>query len=93
MKNIRAGSVQFNHASGDKAANLRTIRSFCEQAARQGVELLVFSEMCITGYWHLRSLGREKIDALVLPDLEASRLPCVRDTAVAGAVVPSRTLP
>jgi predicted amidohydrolase len=64
MKNIRVGSVQFNHAPGDKAANLKTIRSFCEQAARRGVELLVFPEMCITGYWHLHNLGREEIAAL-----------------------------
>jgi predicted amidohydrolase len=64
VKDIRAGSVQFNHVPGDKEANLRTIGLFARQAANRGVQLLVFPEMCITGYWHLRKLGRGDIEAL-----------------------------
>ncbi len=64
MKDIRAGSVQFNHVPGDKEANLRTIGLFARQAANRGVRLLVFPEMCITGYWHVRKLGRADIEAL-----------------------------
>jgi len=61
---IKAASVQFNHRPNDKVGNLETIRQFCEKARREGVELIVFPEMCITGYWHVRNLSKEKIDAL-----------------------------
>ena len=61
---IKAASVQFNHAPGDKDANLNTIKAFCEQASMEKVEILVFPEMCITGYWHVRDLGRTQLEAL-----------------------------
>ena len=64
MKEMRAGSVQFNHVPGDKGANLRRIGLFTQQAASRGVRLLVFPEMCITGYWHVRKLSRGDIQAL-----------------------------
>ncbi|MEA3335758.1 MAG: nitrilase family protein [Chloroflexota bacterium] len=67
MQSIRAASVQFNHAPGDKAYNLNRIRSFVEQAHAQEVDLLAFPEMCITGYWHVRKLSREAIEALAEP--------------------------
>jgi predicted amidohydrolase len=67
MKNICAASVQFNHVPGDKAANMAKIRAFVQAAAEQKIELLVFPEMCITGYWHLRHLGRAEIEALAEP--------------------------
>lgn len=67
MQPLRAAAVQFNHLPGDKAANLRTIATFVEQAAQQGVDLLVFPEMCITGYWHVRNLSREEVEALAEP--------------------------
>ncbi|HEX8335625.1 MAG TPA: nitrilase family protein [Pyrinomonadaceae bacterium] len=66
-KKIRAASVQFNHAPGDKAANLEKIRGFVERAAERGVELIAFPEMCVTGYWHVRNLAREEVDALAEP--------------------------
>jgi predicted amidohydrolase len=64
VKDIRAGSVQFNHVPGDKAANLQTLRRFTGMAGERGVRLLVFPEMCITGYWHLRRLDRGALEAL-----------------------------
>ena len=67
MNAIRAASVQFQHLPGDKEANLATVRSFSAQAATEQVDLLVFPEMCITGYWHVRNLSREEIDALAEP--------------------------
>ena len=67
MNNLRAGSVQFQHVPGDKEANLSTIRSFVAKAVTEKVDLLVFPEMCITGYWHVRNLAREEIDALAEP--------------------------
>lgn len=67
MKNMRAAVVQFEHKDGDKAANLATIRSFTEEGAAQGVELIVFPECCITGYWYLRNLDEAALHALAEP--------------------------
>ena len=61
---MKVASVQFNHAPGDIEYNLNQIGIFCEQAAREGNELIVFPEMCITGYWHVRDFSREQLDKL-----------------------------
>ncbi|MBV9928710.1 MAG: nitrilase family protein [Acidobacteria bacterium] len=66
-RKIRAASVQFHHAPGDKRANLEKVRGFVRKAAEQNVELLAFPEMCVTGYWHVRNLAREEVDALAEP--------------------------
>ena len=67
MRDIRVASVQFEHAPGDKQANLERIRHFVERAHRQGVEIIAFPECCITGYWHLRKLSRAALTALAEP--------------------------
>lgn len=64
---LRAASVQFQHASGDKTLNLQTIERFAQAAAEQQVELLAFSECCISGYWHLRHLSQAEMLALAEP--------------------------
>jgi predicted amidohydrolase len=75
VNDIRAGSVQLNHAPGDKEANLRKIGLFTRQAAQRDVRLLVFPEMCICGYWHVRKLSRAAIEALSesVPDGPSTR--------------------
>ncbi|HET6569536.1 MAG TPA: nitrilase family protein [Rhodothermales bacterium] len=67
MQNIRVASVQFHHAPGDKDHNLQKINAFVEQAAGRGVKLIAFPEMCITGYWHVRKLSQEEVQALAEP--------------------------
>ena len=67
MNNLRAAAVQFNHGPGDKAYNMGRIRAFTAEARAHDVDLLVFPEMCITGYWHLRKLSREEIEELAEP--------------------------
>src|SRR5438552_3196602 len=67
MRNIRVAAVQFQHAPGDKTANLATIERFVTQAAAQRVEIIAFPECCISGYWHLRKLSRDEITALAEP--------------------------
>ena len=67
MKNIISAAVQFNHSPGDKHKNMARIRAFTEQAYAKNVELLVFPEMCITGYWHVRKLTKKEILALSEP--------------------------
>ena len=67
MKDLRAAAVQFQHRPGGKDYNLGKIETFTARAASLGVELVVFPEMCITGYWHVRKLDRPEIDALAEP--------------------------
>ncbi|MCU0960590.1 MAG: nitrilase family protein [Pirellulaceae bacterium] len=66
-KTLRAGAVQFQHAPGNKAANLAVMQAFVEEAARREVQLLLFPECCICGYWHLRRLDRAAMLELAEP--------------------------
>lgn len=67
MPQIRCGTVQFRHQAGDKAYNLSIVAELAEEAARQGVKILAFPEMCLTGYWHVRRLDRAGLDAMAEP--------------------------
>lgn len=60
-RSVRVAAVQFEHAPGDKQANLDKIRDFVNRAAQAGVEIITFPECCITGYWFLRHLDRDKL--------------------------------
>jgi predicted amidohydrolase len=75
VRNIRVAAVQFEHAPGDKAANLAKIKRFVEKAAEQGVEIIAFPECCITGYWFLRHLDYAQFTALAeqVPDGPSSQ--------------------
>jgi predicted amidohydrolase len=67
MNNLTAAAVQFEPVPADKRANLDKIAAFVDRAKQQNVELLVFPECCITGYWHLRNLTEEALRALAEP--------------------------
>lgn len=67
MRDIRVASVQFEHAAGDRTANLAKIESFVTRAAERQVNLIVFPECCITGYWFLRGLSRSQLEELAEP--------------------------
>ncbi|MEX2399862.1 MAG: nitrilase family protein [Rhodothermales bacterium] len=67
MHDLRAASVQFQHAPGGIGANLARVTAFVKEASGRGVDLIAFPEMCLTGYWHVRRLGREEVDALAEP--------------------------
>lgn len=64
---LRAATVQFQHRANDKAYNLTQIDQFAQQASVQKVQLLVFPEMCISGYWHVRKLDVAALEALAEP--------------------------
>ncbi|HET7614119.1 MAG TPA: nitrilase-related carbon-nitrogen hydrolase, partial [Gemmatimonadaceae bacterium] len=64
MRDIRVATVQFQHRPADKAYNIGRVRNFVAEAAKDGVEIIAFPEMCITGYWHVRKLPREDVEAL-----------------------------
>jgi predicted amidohydrolase len=67
MDTIRVASVQFEHKDGDKVFNLKTIESFVKKASQQNVQIIVFPECCVTGYWYLRQLSREELETLAEP--------------------------
>lgn len=70
MRDLRVATVQFQHEPGDKSYNLGRVRHFVTEAAQSGVEIIAFPEMCLTGYWHVRKLTREGVEALAehVPD-------------------------
>lgn len=61
---INVAAVQFNHRAGDFAYNLARIHHFCQEAVAQQVRLISFPEMCVSGYWHVRNLPRNKIEEM-----------------------------
>jgi predicted amidohydrolase len=67
MNDLRAAAVQFEPVAGNKQANLSKIAAFVEQAKGQSVDLIAFPECCITGYWFLRNLSRDQLQALAEP--------------------------
>jgi predicted amidohydrolase len=67
MRDIRVATVQFQHDPGDKSYNLGRVRHFVTEAARSGAEIVAFPEMCLTGYWYVRKLAREGVEALAEP--------------------------
>ena len=64
---IKAASVQFQHQAGNKPYNFKQIEKFCQQAAKQSVDIVCFPEMCITGYWHVNTLSQKEVTALSEP--------------------------
>ena len=64
---LKAASAQFQHQPGDKEANFRKIENWLDEAEKEQAMIVVFPEMCITGYWHVRSLSREEIANLAEP--------------------------
>ena len=66
-RTLRVATVQFESLPGDKEANFRKIETFVQQAAAQGVQLVVFPECCVTGYWFIRNLSVGQLAALAEP--------------------------
>ena len=67
MESYKTATVQFQHAPGNKVANLEIIAAYVDEARKSGVWLIAFPEMCITGYWHVRNLSKEDIQVLAEP--------------------------
>ena len=64
MQDIRVASVQFNHRANDKHYNISIIQHYVEEAAKLDVSIIVFPEMCITGYWHVSKLSKREVQGL-----------------------------
>ena len=70
MKDVRVAATQLESLAGDKGANLALMKDMVEQAAGQGVEILVLPELCITGCWFLTKLSRPELELLAEPVFE-----------------------
>jgi predicted amidohydrolase len=64
---LTVATVQFEHHADDKQYNLGRVAHFASRAAAAGARLVVFPEMCLTGYWHLRRHGTEALRGLAEP--------------------------
>lgn len=67
MTDVISAAVQFEPVPADKEKNREKMESFASAAASQGVQLLVFPECCITGYWFLRHLSEARLRSLAEP--------------------------
>lgn len=67
QRTLRVASVQLESQPAGKEANFAKIERFTEQAAAQGVRLIVFPECCISGYWFIRNLTVTQLAALAEP--------------------------
>lgn len=64
---LRVAAVQMESQAGNKDANFAKIEALVEQAAIQSVNLIIFPECCITGYWFIRHLTSQQLENLAEP--------------------------
>ncbi|MFF0271488.1 nitrilase family protein [Kribbella sp. NPDC004536] len=67
MTSFRAAVVQFEPVPDDTSANLAAVERLARDAARGGARLVVFPEMCLLGYWHLRRQTATRLHELAEP--------------------------
>ncbi|GAA1143975.1 nitrilase family protein [Kribbella jejuensis] len=67
MTSFRAAVVQFEPVPDDTVANLATVERLAREAAAGGAGLVVFPEMCLFGYWHLRRQTTARLLELAEP--------------------------
>jgi predicted amidohydrolase len=68
-RKLRVASVQMEHTDGDKQSNFAKLEQFVAQAVAQNVQLVVFPECCVSGYWFIRNLSTEQLAALAGADV------------------------
>ncbi|WP_433466402.1 nitrilase family protein [Spirillospora sp. CA-128828] len=61
---MRCATVQFEHRPDDKAYNLARVEHFARRASEARAQVVVFPEMCVLGYWHLRRQPAERLREL-----------------------------
>jgi predicted amidohydrolase len=78
---LRLASVQMESAPGDTAANSEKIRALAARAAGEGARVVVFPELCTTGYGHLLARGERDLRALAEPVPDGPSCRLLRDLA------------
>ena len=66
MQPLTLSFVQSETHWHDPAANRSQFANWFD-AVPDDSQVIVLPEMCLTGYWHIRKLSREEIDALAEP--------------------------
>ncbi len=66
-RNIRAAVVQIEATPDRPDVNFEKIRERASAAAADGAQLIIFPEMCLLGYWHLRRQSVERLKELAMP--------------------------
>ena len=61
MASLHIASIQFENASGNKIANLATIRRLTKQASINGCNVAAFHECSISGYTFASKLSRQEL--------------------------------
>jgi predicted amidohydrolase len=67
MTAFRAAVVQFEPTPDEPGTNLATVERLARQAVADGARLIVFPELCLLGYWHLRRHTAERLRELAEP--------------------------
>ncbi|WP_328333762.1 nitrilase family protein [Kribbella sp. NBC_00382] len=67
MSTFRSAVVQFEAVPDRPDRNLETITRLAHQAVAEGAQLVVFPEMCLLGYWHLRRHTAARLHQLSEP--------------------------
>ena len=67
---LRVAAVQLESIAGDKKTNFEKMESFIEKAVKEGAQLILFPECCITGYWYIRNLTKDELEDLSEPVTE-----------------------
>ncbi len=81
-KKLKVATTQFNHKAGDKEYNLSIIETMTKKASKEGVQIICFPEMCITGYWNVRKLSRLEIEKLSEDGLTGSSVLKLKELSV-----------
>lgn len=84
---IKIASVQFENASGDKAANLAMISRLTQQAARLGAQVVAFHETSITGHTFASRLSKEQLLDVAEPVPEGASVEALVEIAAQNHVV------
>jgi predicted amidohydrolase len=64
---LRSAVVQFEAIPDQPEQNLAIVDRLARAAVEGGAELVVFPEMCLLGYWHLRRHTAERLHELAEP--------------------------
>jgi predicted amidohydrolase len=67
MSPFRSAVVQFEAVPDRPSVNLATVERLTREAVADGARLVVFPEMCLLGYWHLRRHTAERLHELASP--------------------------
>jgi len=61
---MKVGAIQFQHRAGQLDYNFERLKTFFNEGAQQGCEIVVSPECGLTGYWHLRHLAEYELRQL-----------------------------